>query len=176
MTGYRCVMADPPWFESGGGRVKRGADRHYALMKHPEILKLMRSVLDDKIDKTGCHLWLWATDNHLLEAIYVMQGLGFRYIRTLCWVKMRDGQLQIGLGQYLQGSHELCLFGVRGATMKPATEDRSPSVVFADRNQHSQKPDAAIHVIEKASPGPRFEMFARSKREGWDVWGNEAPQ
>ena len=27
--GYSTVLADPPWPESGGGKVKRGADRHY---------------------------------------------------------------------------------------------------------------------------------------------------
>lgn len=174
MSLYRCVTGDPPWFESGGGKIKRGADRHYKLMRHPEILALMHSVLEGKLDES-CHLWLWATDNHLLEAIYVMQGLGFRFIRTLVWVKhSSQGHLQIGLGQYLRGSHELCLFGVRGPTMKPATENRQPSVVLAPRVFHSRKPDEAVRVIELTSPGPRLEMFARGTRAGWDVWGDEA--
>lgn len=174
MTLYRCVMSDPPWPESGGGKIKRGADRHYRLMKHPEILKLMHSVLDGKLDES-CHLWLWATDNHLLEAVYVMQGLGFRLVRTMVWVKMREGKLQIGLGQYMRGSHESCLFGVRGPTLKTPTAQRQPSVVLAARRLHSQKPDEAYRAIELTSPGPRLEMFARYSRDGWDQWGNEAP-
>lgn len=28
-------------------------------------------------------------------------------------------------------------------------------------------------MVEKVSPSPYLEMFARKKREGWDVWGNE---
>jgi hypothetical protein len=30
---YGTIFADPPWFEQGGGRVKRGADRHYRFME-----------------------------------------------------------------------------------------------------------------------------------------------
>ncbi len=26
---YKCVTMDPPWLERGGGKCKRGADRHY---------------------------------------------------------------------------------------------------------------------------------------------------
>lgn len=28
-------------------------------------------------------------------------------------------------------------------------------------------------VIERVSPGPYLELFARRHRPGWDVWGNE---
>jgi N6-adenosine-specific RNA methylase IME4 len=170
---YRCIAADPPWCEYGGGKIKRGADRHYRLLRYPEIIKLMREQLDGKIAES-CHLWLWVTDNHLLDGLYVIEALGFRYVRTMCWVKMRDGNLQTGLGQYLRGSHELCLFSVRGKTCKPATGNRRPSVVLAGRSLHSAKPSAAYDVIEAVSPGPRLEMFARSPRIGWDVWGDQA--
>ncbi len=36
-TGYSVILADPPWFERGAGQVKRGADRHYGLMRTSEI-------------------------------------------------------------------------------------------------------------------------------------------
>lgn len=83
-------------------------------------------------------------------------------------------RLQIGLGQYLRGAHELCLLGVRGDAMVPAPADRLPSVVFAPRGLHSAKPPVAYAVIERVSPGPRAEMFARTPRPGWAVWGNES--
>lgn len=38
---YTTVVADPPWNERGGGKIKRGADRHYPLMKTPEIVDLL---------------------------------------------------------------------------------------------------------------------------------------
>ncbi|MFR5794112.1 MAG: hypothetical protein ACLUI3_00105 [Christensenellales bacterium] len=30
---YKTIYADPPWMERGGGKIKRGADRHYPLMR-----------------------------------------------------------------------------------------------------------------------------------------------
>jgi N6-adenosine-specific RNA methylase IME4 len=42
------------------------------------------------------------------------------------------------------------------------------------RGLHSEKPEAAYEMIERAYPGlPRIELFARAKRDGWSVWGNE---
>lgn len=37
---YVTLMADPPWNEAGAGKIKRGADRHYPLMKTREICAL----------------------------------------------------------------------------------------------------------------------------------------
>ena len=34
---YKTIYADPPWLESGGGKIKRGADKHYSLMKTQDI-------------------------------------------------------------------------------------------------------------------------------------------
>ncbi len=42
------------------------------------------------------------------------------------------------------------------------------------RGKHSQKPDAFLDVVERVSPAPRIELFARRQRLGWDTWGNEA--
>lgn len=172
MIQYRCIVADPPWAERGGGKIKRGADRHYALLDTPEIARVMLRAPCWRPDQTGCHLWLWVTNNFLPAGLAVMDALGFRYITNLAWVKTRLGNVQIGLGQYLRGAHELCLLGVRGETMLPAVRD-VPSVVFDERTEHSRKPDSVFAAIERVSPGPRLEMFARAPRSGWDVWGNE---
>lgn len=34
---YKTICADPPWMERGGGKIHRGADRHYPLMKTQDI-------------------------------------------------------------------------------------------------------------------------------------------
>jgi hypothetical protein len=83
------------------------------------------------------------------------------------------GNLQIGLGQYMRHAHEWLLLGTRGRAMIPEPANRMPSVIFAERTKHSKKPQEAYGLIERASPGPRLEMFAREPRDGWDVWGNE---
>lgn len=41
------------------------------------------------------------------------------------------------------------------------------------RGKHSKKPEAFQDIVEQVSPGPYLELFARRKRPGWAVWGNE---
>lgn len=210
MTRYRCISADPPWLERGGGKSTRGAQRHYPLLKTEDIPRVMMASPLWK-PETSCHLWLWATANYLDDALWVMERVGFTYKTCRVWVKSlectfcngvgklkavfyRDGVkhphrivnckdchgtgmqpdgIEIGLGQYMRMSHELLLLGTRGKAMVPEPEDRLPSVTVAPRGRHSAKPQAAYDVIERVSPGPRLEMFAREPREGWATWGNE---
>lgn len=173
MTRYRCIAADPPWQERGAGKVKRGADRHYPLMSTDDICRL--DVAEVACD--DAHLWLWVTNNFLPDGLRVMEAWGFRYVTNLCWGKVREGSVQIGLGQYLRGSHELCLFGVRGRlpyALEPnGKRVTRPSLILAERGRHSAKPAESYETIEAVSPGPRLEMFCRAAREGWDAWGNE---
>lgn len=41
------------------------------------------------------------------------------------------------------------------------------------RAEHSSKPNAFYDLVERVSPAPYLELFARRKRMGWDCWGNE---
>ena len=105
---YRVIYADPPWPEYGGGKIKRGADRHYPLMSIATILRLGEA-LQEHVADDGCHLYLWVTNTHLAKGFLVMDSWGFRYKTTITWFKDR-----FGLGQYYRGQTEHCLFGVRG--------------------------------------------------------------
>jgi transcriptional regulator with XRE-family HTH domain len=42
------------------------------------------------------------------------------------------------------------------------------------RGKHSAKPEAFLDMVERISPPPYLELFARSQRLGWATWGNEA--
>ena len=178
---FACVLSDPPWPERGGGQSKRGADRHYPVVPCREIPDLIRSS-GLHTPAEHAHHWMWTTDNYLREALWVLETLGWRYVRTAVWVKaggeaeLADGAQQIGLGQYLRGSHELLLFAVRGKGADPSvrTEDRTrSSVIYGRRTKHSRKPETAYELIEAVSRGPRVEFFARLERPGWVSWGNE---
>lgn len=188
-TEFGTIIIDPPWPERGAGKVKRGADRHYSLLSTHDIPRVIGSSpafrpADDS------HLWVWTTNNYLPHAVALFPLLGFRYVTNLAWVKMAElelsvvpvptyliglasGMLQIGLGQYFRGAHELLLFGVRGRAMVPPPANRLPSVVVAPRGRHSAKPAEFYERVELVSPPPRLEMFARSLRDGWTSWGNE---
>jgi N6-adenosine-specific RNA methylase IME4 len=167
---YKTIVADPPWPEVGGGKIKRGADRHYPLMKVPEITKLMKETLEGKVDDNA-HLYLWVTNNHLKDGLEVMDALGFRYVTCITWMKN-----SMGLGQYYRGKTEHCLFGVKGMVPYRFIDGKRAQGVtgfYADKQEHSRKPIEMYQMIEKVSSPPFFEMFARDARDGWDVFGNE---
>ena len=126
----------------------------------------------------------------LLDAVWLMDALGFRYVTHAVWVKVAatrtlDGSLApaIGIGQYLRGAHELLLLGVRGKGFAVRTEAMNIPSWFAapvprdddGKRIHSRKPPESYALIEARSKGPRLEMFARVARPGWDLFGNQAP-
>ena len=167
---FRTILLDPPWNERGGGKIKRGADKHYELLKTPDIIRVvLQSEHWNNLDENA-HMYLWTTNNHLEDALHVMKSLGFRYVTNIVWVKDR-----IGLGQYARGKHELMLFGTRGVrhTQVKRHNNTLASVIEAKRDVHSRKPEASFQWIENRSYGPYLEMFSRKPREGWTVWGNE---
>jgi N6-adenosine-specific RNA methylase IME4 len=164
---YKTILADPPWMESGGGKIKRGADRHYSLMKTRDIIALpVKSIAAD-----NAHLYLWSTNNFLSDALEVMAAWGFEYKTMITWVKDR-----FGLGQYFRGITEHVLFGVRGFVpykIIDGKRQQGTTVIQAPRREHSRKPDELYAMIEKVSYPQFIELFARHERSGWDCWGNE---
>jgi N6-adenosine-specific RNA methylase IME4 len=166
---YKTIYADPPWHEQGGGKIKRGADRHYPLMKTKEILAMKDFI--SELSDTNCHLYLWVTNNFLKDGLEVLETWGFRYVTTITWLKDR-----FGLGQYFRGLTEHCLFGVKGhLPYKILNGKRQQGVTgfFAPKGKHSEKPEEMRQMIEKVSYPPRIELFARKKTPGWVVWGLE---
>lgn len=166
---YKTIYIDPPWPEHGGGKIKRGADRHYNLMSISEIkaLPIQRLAHED-----GCHLYLWTTNNYLPDAIECINEWGFKYITTIVWMKDK-----MGLGQYYRGITELCLFATTHQRLPYKVVDgrRQQGVTgfLESKREHSRKPVQMRKMIEKVSYAPRIELFARENIDGWDCWGNE---
>lgn len=169
---YRTVLADPPWqYDNKGtrgavGDVAPGKKFHYETMPLEEIAALAVPAADD------AHLYLWTTNAFLRPAFDVMEAWGFDYKTCLTWCKP-----QIGMGNYFRNNTEHVLFGVRGRL--PTNVNDVGTWFEAKRGRHSAKPETFLDLLEAASPGPYFEMFARAtgqlwKREGWTYWGNEA--
>ena len=73
--------------------------------------------------------------------------------------------------RYLRNQTEYLLLGVRGKA--PIRFRGQGSWLYAPVQAHSHKPEEAYAVIERCSPGPYLELFARQRRPGWDVWGDE---
>lgn len=175
---YQTIMADPPWHEQGGGHTKRGADRHYPLMKTKDIAALPV----DRWAAENAHLYLWVTNNFLPDGLEVMRAWGFRYVTKIDWFKSKDDTaadvaLQMGIGQYYRGCTESCLFGVRGSLPYRLLENgkRAQGLTgfHAPRTEHSVKPEKMRQMVERVSHGPYLELFARQPSLGWHVWGLE---
>jgi N6-adenosine-specific RNA methylase IME4 len=173
---YRTIVADPPWFyeRSTGLGGKRAAASNYPTMTNAAIAALPVADMADE----SAHLYLWVTNPRLFRESTdecgphdIMAAWGFRYVTMLTWHKLGAP----GMGWYFRGDTEHVLFGVRGAA--PIPPERRLSNHFAASLQgHSRKPDRFYELVERVSPEPRLELFARRRRYGWDVWGDQAPE
>jgi N6-adenosine-specific RNA methylase IME4 len=166
---FGTIVADPPWRyqkDVSMGAKPGAAESHYATMAIREIAALpVREIAAD-----DAHLYLWVTIPRLygdrgdrsFTPVDVMEAWGFEFKTMLTWVKPT-----VGLGWYFRGSVELVLFGVRGKAPIPA-ETRERNVIEAPSAGHSAKPDAFLDLVERVSPGPYAELFARRARFGWE--------
>lgn len=158
---FGTIYADPPW--SYGNQATRAAtDNHYPTMAIDEICAMPVA----KVAARTAHLHLWTTNAFLFEAKRVMEAWGFEYKSCFVWVKP-----QMGIGNYWRVSHEFLLLGVRGAC--PFVSKSLKSWAELPRGRHSSKPMEVRKMIEKASPNPRLELFARNQFDGWTVLGNQ---
>lgn len=173
--GYQTILADPPWrFTNRTGKVAPEHKRlnRYGTLSLEEICEIPTSIIANK----NSHLYLWVPNALLIEGIKVLEAWGFKYKSNLVWHKVRkdggpDGR---GVGFYFRNTTELILFGTRG-NMRTLQPGRSQvNIIRTQKQEHSRKPDELYEIIEKCSPGPYLEIFARGARPGWDVFGNQA--
>lgn len=173
--GFQTVMADPPWrFQNRTGKV---APEHRRLDRYSTMT--LDSICDldvDSVTAKNAHLYLWVPNALLPEGLRVMESWGFRYVSNVVWAKRRkdggpDGR---GVGFYFRNVTEILLFGVKGSmrTLPPARSQ--VNMIETRKREHSRKPEEQYDFIERCSPGPYLELFARYPRESWIVWGNEA--
>jgi len=176
MTKFRTIYMDPCWAEVGGGKIKRGADKHYPILKTADIPDIIKNSGLWDVEENA-HLYMWCTNNFLKDGLWLMEQLDFRYITNLVWLKEK-----MGIGQYFRGKHELCLFGVRGKGLDESicsdARDIPSGYLLPHEKEdgkivHSRKPHSFYELIEKRSKGPYLEMFARNTRNLWTSWGNE---
>jgi N6-adenosine-specific RNA methylase IME4/ParB-like chromosome segregation protein Spo0J len=167
---YPVIYADPPWafdvYDVDSG-LARAAAAHYPTMP----LEAIRALPVADLSTPDAVLFLWTTSPHLEKAMTVLPAWGFEYRTNIVWVKHAPG-----LGYWVRNQHEVLLIGARGQMRSPPEGSRPASVIHAARREHSRKPDEAYELIEAMYPElPKIELFARSAREGWTVWGNQAP-
>lgn len=174
MNKYGTIVVDPPWhydaMPKGGakpGTMSKGQPLPYPSMTVAEIQALPIY----ELAAPDCVLWLWTTNRYLRESFAIIEAQGFTYKQTLVWAKNNP----MPVGSVAPSAAEFLMVAKRG---KPSTEWVWPSSVIVTprppNRRHSTKPEVFLDLIEKCSPAPRLEMFARRNRLGWSTWGNEA--
>jgi N6-adenosine-specific RNA methylase IME4 len=173
---FATILADPPWqFQNRTGKV---APEHRRLSRYETMaLDEIGALPVEAISAPTAHLYLWVPNALLPDGLAIMQQWGFQYKTNLIWHKIRkdggsDGR---GVGFYFRNVTEMLLFGVRGPNPRTLAPGRSQvNYLRSRKREHSRKPDEQYELIEKCSPGPRIELFARGLRRGWACWGNQA--
>lgn len=176
---YRTIVADPPWpfqWAAGkGGRRRRETELGYRTMSVSAIASLP---IVNFADPEGCHLFLWSTDELFREgeAVRVARAWGFEPCGpSLIWAKPN-----FGLGTFPRPQHEPLLVCRRGKitfNLNDVGSVQEWALIRSSHNGarvHSAKPDGALDLIERASPGPYLELFARRARFGWSYWGDQS--
>ena len=165
---YSTIVADPPWhYERGGPTTGQFSGSHlepppYSTMSVQEIWALpVESLAAD-----DAHLYLWTTNKYLRRSFDIVRGWGFRHSQTLTWCKPARG---LGPGGAFSNTTEFVLYCRRGSL--PYSDRVDTTWWEWPRGPHSVKPPAFLDIVERVSPGPYVELFARAPRLGWDSWG-----
>jgi len=166
---FSIIYADPPWHYWAGG--KHNASKHYPCMKTPDICKLpIQNIAAD-----DCVLFMWATMPMLPDALQVIKAWGFSYSTVAFnWIKQnrKHANLFFGLGNWTRANSEICLLATRGKISRK--NNKVPQVIIEPLREHSRKPDITRQrIVELMGDLPRVELFARQKKPGWEVWGNQ---
>ena len=164
---YKTIVADPPWTPSlGAGWKTRFTDKarpqkHYSTMSVDELCQI--KVPSEK----QSHLWLWVINQHVDWGYKVSSSWGFEVCQMVTWCKPG-----LGTGRFQCNSESVlvCRKGIRHGN----PFGMSGGTHFSwDRGRHSEKPNGFYDLVERVSPGPYLEMFARKIRPRWDSWGDE---
>ena len=173
MKKYNIIYADPPWqfkvYSSKG--LGRSAESHYPTMSLEEIKRLPVG----ELAANDCALFMWTTVPHLQECFSIMKAWGFDY-KTIAfvWIKQnkRTDSLFWGMGYWTRANAELCMLATKGHPKRQSA--RVHQVIISHIQEHSKKPEEARdRIVQLIGDLPRVELFARTKSDGWDVWGNE---
>ncbi len=182
---FGVILADPPWsFLTWGKRrttPHRGADEHYGTMTGDDLFAMPVGALAAR----DCALFLWVVDSHIAEALALGQAWGFQ-CKSIAFVWLKRSALdarqvtmlrpiappaRIGMGYSTRKQAELCLLFTRGKPRRLSKGVRQ--VIEAPRREHSRKPDEVHGRVQALYGGPYLELFARARRPGWTVWGNQ---
>ena len=193
---YKTIVIDPPWKKSTGGvgHATLQPSTHYLVQTRGEIINTISDWFSQYPIAPEAHMYMWtvnsftAGDNQgILASLDVCEKLGFKPITLIPWVKSNVGSPT----PYGMRYTEMCIFAVRydkgngkrtrySGTQEPESVPNgkglcgSKDYIFADRRQHSRKPEEFYRWVESRSKGPYLDLYSRTSRPGWTDAGYQA--
>jgi N6-adenosine-specific RNA methylase IME4 len=160
---FDVIVIDPPWnytqTHDPAVHDKRGLT-DYPQIPTEELLKLKLPHKDD------CVLWLWTTNAFMKDAYKCLEAWGFQDKTILTW----DKQF-LGAGYWLRNITEHCILAIKG---KPYFNNTKWTTLITEkRTTHSTKPEIFYKMVNEICAGKKLDYYARKKREGWEVYGDE---
>lgn len=197
---YSTIVADPPWgYEERTPPWCSGSTPSYSLMPLDDIRAL--PVADLAAPDAHLYLWsvlplmadafdvvrawgfdpdtvlTWCKPGAGLGAGYrgntehlIVARRGFSYINPTCET---CGGRSRGIRRCSCSEPDWRHKGrkVLGQPRRPFLTTAGGTWYTAPRSVHSAKPSLFSDLVERMSPGPYVELFARAPRLGWDSWG-----
>ena len=167
---FDVIYCDPPW-PTGQWNTNKTTPGYTTL-----TMDALCSIPVSSIAKPNSVMFMWVIENHLEDAFNLIRSWGFKYICiAFIWGKVKVNQVEYeaanGMGFWTRKSGEICLFAKRGTPER--ISKNTGQLILAPRRNHSQKPEETYNRIEQMTRGSRIELFSRTKRDGWEAWGNE---
>ena len=168
---YDLIVIDPMWdFEnySEKGEAK-GPRAQYDCMPPEEIAKQFPV---GQLAGGSCLLLCWATVPLIDRQIECIQKWGFVYRSFFAWHKVfASGKTAMGTGYRVRSMIEPVLV----ATIGEPKHKAFPGLFTGIRRCHSRKPETFYQLVDEKCPRlfRRADIFARTRRPGWEAFGNE---
>ena len=174
---YRTVVVDPPWLPTLGATWnsrlsdKAAPQRFYKTLSVADIIKIRPRLA------VQAHVYIWCIAQHVDWAYEVMREWDTEPTILLTWKKPG-----LGAGRF-RCNTEHVLVGRKGDRIGNPFGQGGRHCQATDgtlfewpRGRHSEKPKEFFDLVERLSPAPRLEMYARAHRPNWTVWGNEVTE
>ncbi len=178
LFGFDLIMVDPPW--SFANYSAKGMAKAPAMKYRTWTLDKVKRFPVGQLASRDCTLFLWACSPLLFDAdrpAYspvgdVLQAWGFRYGAFGGWAKKTvNDKTAWGPGYVVRSVMEPFIIATTG---NPQHSKGAANLINGLRREHSRKPEAAYRWCERYMPGARrLELFSRTERPGWTVWGDE---
>lgn len=178
LFGFDLIMIDPPWpFANYSAKgLGKAPAKHYRTWTIDKIKRLPVG----QLAAGNCALFLWACSPLLFDASRpsysptgdVLQAWGFKYGALGGWAKKTVNEKTAwGPGYVVRSVMEPFIIATTGS---PEHSKGAANLIDGIRREHSRKPETAYRWCEEYMPkARRIELFSRTERKGWSVWGDE---